>query len=135
MKHNMFKTFALVTAVTLVLGACSKTAAPVVTFTEVGHENSHTVVAGDELHLEADIEAEGIVREISLHIEDVSHHSFIMDTLIADGNYVGVRNTEFHEHIDIPATSAPGRYSVELAVSDREGQTSSASDSFTVVAQ
>lgn len=135
MKHNMFRTIALVAAATLALGACSKSAAPVVTFTEVGHENSHSVVAGDELHLEATIEAEGMVKEIALHIEDENHYSFIMDTLITDGNYIGVRNTEFHKHIDIPATSAPGHYSVELAVTDREGQTTVANDSFTIVSQ
>lgn len=136
MKHNMFREFALIVVAALALAACGKNpAAPEITLTEVGHENTHVAVAGDEMHLEADIEAEGLVKMISLHINDEEHNSYRLDTVFADGKYVGVRNVEFHEHIDIPASCTPGRYKLRLAVLDQEGQTTEASDYFNVVIQ
>lgn len=87
--------------------SCGKeTPAPVVTLTEVGHENSHTATIGDEMHLEADIMADGLIKVIyvELHQEDGGYE---IETSYTAGKYIGVRNTRFHEHIDIPTEPLP----------------------------
>lgn len=136
MKRNILRNTVIVAFALMAMTACGNDpAAPVVTLNEVEHENSHSVVAGDDLHLEANIVAEGIVKSITLHVSDDKHASFVMDTAFVDSKYIGVRNVELHEHIDIPAMCVAGRYSLMLSVADREGQVTEAGDSFMVVEQ
>ena len=37
--------------------------------------------------------------------------------------YEGLKNTDFHEHIDIPADAAEGEYHLHLTVADKVGNT------------
>ena len=39
-----------------------------------------------------------------------------------DGKYIGVRNTEFHEHINIPENAPLGEYHLHFVVTDNRGQ-------------
>lgn len=122
-----------VAALTLsVTTACDKTAAPVITLTEVGHENSHVATIGDDMHLEADIVAEGLVKAIyvEMHMEEGEYE---IEASYTDGKYIGVRNTEFHEHIDIPADTPEGEYHLHFTVTDQEGQQSEVEDHVDVV--
>ena len=43
-------------------------AMPVVTLTEVGHDNSKHAHPGHDLHLEADVVAEGLIKSINIEI-------------------------------------------------------------------
>ena len=78
MKTNIKSAFIAIISISfsLVMTACNddddKVTKPVVTLTEVGHKNSGTVAAGDDLHLEADIVAEGLVAriDIEIHLEE-----------------------------------------------------------------
>ncbi len=130
MKTNIFKTLIVAFATITILAACNKeeekAAAPVITLTEVGHENSHRATPGDDMHLEADIVAEGLINAINveLHLEEGGDYE--IEKSYTEGKYIGVRNTEFHEHIDIPADAPNGEYHLHFTVTDREGQQTSA---------
>ena len=130
MKTNIFKTLIVAFATITILAACNKEeekiAAPVITLTEVGHENSHRATPGDDMHLEADIVAEGLINAINveLHLEEGGDYE--IEKSYTEGKYIGVRNTEFHEHIDIPADAPNGEYHLHFTVTDREGQQTSA---------
>lgn len=128
MKTRIFHITIMAFAMSALFLACSKDekpAAPVITLTEVGHENSHTATPGDDMHLEADITAEGVIKAIhvELHLEEGDYE---IEKSYTEGKYIGVRNTEFHEHIDIPADAPAGEYHLHFTVSDREGQQTSA---------
>lgn len=134
MKNYSIKTIVMALCAMFMFTACSddKVAAPEITLTEVGHDNSHTAVIGDDMHLEADIEAEGVIKAIyvELHLED---GDFEIEKEYTDGKYVGVKNTEFHEHIDIPAEAPEDEYHLHFTVTDREGQQAQATAHVDVV--
>lgn len=128
-----------ISVLSLVFAACNNddddTAKPVITLTEVGHENSKTATAGDDMHLEADIAAEGLIAriDIEIHMEDGGNHE--IECSYTDGKYIGVRNTEFHEHIDIPADAPAGEYHMHFTVTDKEGLQTTAESELNIVAQ
>ena len=124
-KYTLILIFAAV-VLAFVSVSCKKdapVAKPQITLTEVGHENSFKAMRGDDLHLEADILAEGLISriDVEIHQED---GSFEIEKTYTDGKYIGVKNVEFHEHIDIPADAPLGEYHLHFTVADREGQTS-----------
>ena len=93
----------------------------VVSLTEVGHGNSKYAHPGHDLHLEADILAEGIIKKIDIEMHQ-ENGDFKLNKSYTDGKYIGVRNTEFHEHIDIPETAPLGEYHLHFTVTDNYGQ-------------
>ncbi len=111
-----------------------KVTKPVVTLTEVGHENSGTVAAGDDLHLEADIVAEGLVARIDIEIHLEEGGEYEIEKSYTEGKYIGVRNTEFHEHIDIPADAPTGEYHMHFIVTDKNGQQTTGESELKIVA-
>ena len=126
MKKNTIILIAAALVLAFVSVSCKKdtpVAKPQITLTEVGHENSFEAMRGDDMHLEADITAEGVIKAIhvELHLEEGDYE---IEKSYTEGKYIGVRNTQFHEHIDIPADAPAGEYHLHFTVSDREGQTS-----------
>lgn len=107
-------------------------AKPVVTFTEVGHENSKQAMRGDDMHLEADIVAEGLIKRIDVEIHQ-ENGGFELEKTYVEGKYIGVKNTEFHEHIDIPADAPLGEYHLHFTVTDQAGQTVTAEEHIEVI--
>ncbi len=96
---------------------------PVIELSEVGEENSKTAVAGKDLHLEGELVAEGLIAKIDLSIKSASGAELLSKSW-TDGKYIGVRNTVFHEHVDIPADAAVGDYTLTFTVTDKAGQSS-----------
>ena len=98
----------------------------------MGHDNSKTAMRGDDMHLEADILAEGLIKriDVEIHQED---GSFEIEKSYTEGKYVGVKNVEFHEHIDIPADAPLGEYHLHFTVTDQKGQTTVAETHVEVV--
>lgn len=126
MKKNTIILIAAALVLAFVSVSCKKdtpVAKPQITLTEVGHENSFEAMRGDDMHLEADILAEGLISriDVEIHQED---GSFEIEKTYTEGKYIGVKNVEFHEHIDIPADAPLGEYHLHFTVTDREGQTS-----------
>jgi hypothetical protein len=90
-----------------------------------GHDspNDLAALAGSDLHIEALITADGLIARIDLEIHQEEGGSFTIEKSYTEGKYIGVKNTEFHEHIDIPAETPPGEYHLHLTVTDQAGQT------------
>ena len=125
MKINTILSLAAAAALLLSATSCNKeetTAKPTVNLTEVGHDNEKVAMRGDDLHLEADILAEGLIKriDVEIHQEDGTYE---IEKSYTDGKYVGVKNVEFHEHIDIPAEAPLGEYHLHFTVTDQKGQT------------
>lgn len=118
----------LLSTFTFVVSSCDSddeqidVAKPVVALTEVGSGNGKSVVAGEDLHLESELKAEGLIRRIDLSITSTDGATVVLATSWTDGEYIGVRNSTFHEHVDIPANTAAGDYELTLTVTDQMGQ-------------
>ncbi|MCU4176157.1 DUF4625 domain-containing protein [Carboxylicivirga sp. N1Y90] len=99
------------------------TDSPVITLHELGLDDSHEAHVGDDLHIDAEIIADGTIEKIvvELHAEDGDDE---LEVEFIDG-YNGLKNAEFHEHVEIPATFTPGEYHFHLLVTDKEGNQSS----------
>lgn len=61
---------------------------------------------------------------IDLLITSADGKNTILTKAWTDGKYVGVRNTTFHEHVDIPAATPAGDYKLTFTVTDKAGQSS-----------
>lgn len=115
---------------TLMLSSCDDdddkptVAKPVATLAEVGEENSKEATAGKDLHLEGELEAEGLINRIDLLITSADGKTTVLTKSWTDGKYIGVRNTTFHEHVDIPASTPAGDYKLTFTVTDATGQSS-----------
>lgn len=127
---NMFKTSTVKVFATACIAAgvvftsCSKdddppVPAPVVSSLEVGTDDSHTAIAGSDIHLEAEIEAPGKISTITVEIHSESGPGWEF-TQVWD-EFSGQLNATFHEHIDIPEDAAPGEYHLHFTVMDMAG--------------
>jgi len=123
---------------------------PVITGMELGYENNKRAYPGTDLHIEAVVVAEGKIASIQVEIHPEGGHSsksvdrshsgpWEFDSAYGGksvnqshsgpwefdsaygGKYAGVKNTVFHEHIDIPATADTGIYHFHFIVTDMEG--------------
>jgi len=105
--------------------------APVVNITELGssHDNpsNHTATIGADLHIAAEILAEGVIKEIRVEIHGEGGINYEIEKVFADDSkYAGIKNVGFHEHIDIPTDAPAGEYHFHLTVVDQLGQTTMA---------
>ena len=125
---NMSLMMALITVLSFGFTSCGDDdddvlpAKPSVTLTEVGHDNGKHAHPGHDLHLEADMLAEGLIKRIDIEIHQEGGANKIVELSYTTGKYIGVRNAEFHEHIDIPADAPLGEYHLHFTVTDNMGQ-------------
>ncbi|WP_421823826.1 DUF4625 domain-containing protein [Flagellimonas oceanensis] len=132
-----FKSLAIITMGALVLHSCSSdddggspVEAPVITNFEYGEGSSHSTeqvaYKGSDIHLEAEITAEGTVStiELSIHGHDLEvgegEVEWDFEQTYSDASYL-VINPTFHEHVDIPSNIPSGEYHVTLTVTDELG--------------
>lgn len=126
MKKRIFF-IAIVFATGLFFTSCEKEpAAPVITITELGLSDSHVAYIGSDLHIEAEIVAEGKIDkiEVEIHQEEGSSEEIVAEY----DEFSGLKNTTFHKHIDIPAGTTPGTYHVHFSVTDMEGNQTTVED-------
>ena len=108
----------------------SEVAKPVITINELGmgdsHGNDHIAIIGSDLHIEAEIIAEGKISTIQVrihpegeHEEAGVHEEWELDTIYT--KFSGLKNTIFHEHVDIALEAEPGEYHFDFVVTDMEG--------------
>lgn len=123
----------MIVMIPLLIG-CSKDEtipAPVINTLELGYQNSHSVAPGNHLHIEADIVADGKIQNIFIEIHPEGGHLKYQTSSLSSipwefdsiytGVYAGVKNTTFHEHIDVPADADTGHYHFHFIVTDMEG--------------
>jgi hypothetical protein len=141
MKKQFFL-IAIFIAAGIILNSCKKddeeTARPVINLLELGegdtHGNDHTAKVGGECHIEAEITAEGTISLVTVKIHHENGHGkgILDDGWELDTTYTkfsGLKNTLFHEHVEIDSTAEPGEYHFDMIVVDQEGyQTSVESD-------
>ena len=126
MKNMKFMSLmlALVSYTTIALTSCGNDddpAKPTINLTEVGHHNSKHAHPGHDLHVEAKVVAEGLVKRIDIEIHQEDGGTFKIAKSYTEGKYIGVRNIEFHEHINIPANAPLGKYHMHFVVTDQRG--------------
>lgn len=132
MKQIYFLLF-LFAVSTTVFTSCDKddVAIPTISDVELGASNSHKSYVGADLHIEATILAEGKISTIRVLIHQeseeesksalaVASEEWVYDSTYT-GVYANVKNTTFHEHIDVPANVVTGTYHFHLYVTDLEG--------------
>lgn len=109
---------------------------PVINLTELGYENSKIGYIGGDLHVEADIVAEGRIETITLEIRPETLYPTKDDEFWSfDSTYTefnDLKSTEFHKHVDIPLDAMEGLYYVQLIVIDQEGQQTIHSESLSI---
>jgi hypothetical protein len=124
----------------LVFSSCSDNddegpAKPTIQISELGsgHDspNDKTAIIGTDAHIEAEIVAEGLIKEIEVEIHQVDG-SYEFGKVYTDSKYIGNKNATFHEHLDIPSDAPAGKYHLHLLVVDQFGQTASAESDLTL---
>lgn len=105
---------------------------PTIPRLEVGMENNKVANPGGDLHLEADIVAAGTIANIKVEIHPESGSTGWTFSQTFTEGYEGAKNTEFHEHIDVPANAAVGEYRLHLVVTDKAGNTATGEAEFTI---
>jgi hypothetical protein len=121
-------------AFVMVITSCNKEddfAVPVISDVEIGYENGKIAYRGSELHVEANIVAEGRIDRILVEIHPEGDHDHKSGKQISHDDewefeytwteFNGLKNTNFHEHIDIPVSAEPGDYHFHFEVIDMQG--------------
>lgn len=106
-------------------------AKPEITLSELGYENSKIGYAGTDLHIEAEIIAEGKIDVVTIEIHPEGEHEKRFAVDMHEGEwefdttyteFSGLKNTTFHKHIDIPVEAEPTDYHFHFVVTDMEGR-------------
>ncbi|MCC8409811.1 DUF4625 domain-containing protein [Mucilaginibacter sp. UR6-1] len=120
----------LLAGVTL-FSACSKddnetpVGAPAIEGLEVGANNNKIAHPGNDLHIEAQITAAANIKDVVLEIHPENGSGWEVNTTYTEG-FAGLKNAEFHKHIDVPADAAVGDYHGHLKVTDQNGRVTEA---------
>lgn len=103
---------------------------PVISGLELGIGNSHVAYIGSDLHIEAEIVAEGRINKIivEIHMEEGSSDAIEVEY----DEFAGLKSATLHKHIDIPSGTAAGIYHVHLTVTDNEGNQTTVEDEITI---
>jgi hypothetical protein len=133
-----------ITSVILVWGCRDEeTGKPQIVLTELGHNNSKVAYTGSDLHVDAEIVADGKIDNILIEIHQEGDHSVAksaewtafpawdFDSVYTE-KYSGALNTDFHEDILIPLDADTGMYHIHIRVEDQEGNQESVEDEFRI---
>jgi len=135
-KQNKLTALALVGFTILAFASCNKDEdiiqQPTIEGLEVGHDNNQTAYPGSDLHLDAEILAPGTIASIKLEIHPEAGEGWTFEKVYTTG-YAGVKNADFHEHIDVPDDAAVGEYHLHLVVTDNAGNTAEAESHLEIV--
>ena len=86
---------------------------------EIGHDNSKVGTIGDDIHLEFEVKSSAKIKSIAVSfVKDANNK---VEKVYNSLKYVGVLNTTFHEHLDLPETLAEGVYTCTITVTNEQG--------------
>ncbi len=114
---------------------------PVISNYELGYSNNKTAYPGSDLHIEADVVATGKIQSIRvwIHLEEAAKSGdskddteWSVDTVYT--KFSGLKNSNFHEHLDIPISATLGIYHFHFSITDMEGNVTEMEDDLNVVA-
>ena len=130
MKTKLFLPLLVITTI-ISMSSCKKVEIPEILNFKLGYENSGIGYLGDELHIDAEIIAEGKIDKVILEIHHEGEHGKKTISIVlheeeweVDTTYTkfrGLKNTTFHEHIEIPLWAETGEYHFHMKVIDMEG--------------
>lgn len=103
---------------------------PTISKLELGLENSKVAYIGSDLHIEAEIVAEGKIKEVKVEIHQEEGSGEEIEAKFDD--YNGQKNATFHKHVDIPSTAKVGVYHCHITVTDMEGNSTMVEDEITL---
>ncbi|MFC3196642.1 DUF4625 domain-containing protein [Parapedobacter deserti] len=97
--------------------------APVIENVEVGRGDNGIGVAGEDFHLEIDVVAGDRIDIILIRIEQRPDETYAREWSheVTWEQYRGARNTNVHQHFDIPEDAPAGRYDFVIIVHDQNG--------------
>jgi hypothetical protein len=123
--------FVLIFLAVFVMSSCTKEANPEILNFELGYDNSGVGYLGADLHMDAEFIAEGKIDKVIVEIHHEGDHGKKSVSLILNGEewgvdttytkFSGLKNTKFHEHLEIPLWAELGEYHFHLKVIDMEG--------------
>jgi hypothetical protein len=98
-----------------------------------GHDSptDKTAYIGSNVHISAEIIADGLIDKIEVTIEQ-KDGNYTIGKVYTDTKYAGNKNTHFHEHVDIPSDTPIGNYHFCLIVTDKFGQTAKEETTLTI---
>lgn len=103
---------------------------PVISGLELGIGDSHVAYIGSDLHINAEIVAEGKINMISVEIHMEEGDSDEIEARYDE--FAGLKNATFHKHIDIPTGTTAGTYHFHFTVTDQEGNQTTIEDEITI---
>lgn len=113
-------TFVSVFTTGFIFTSCEdEVAKPIISGLEVGIGDSHVAYIGADLHLDAEIIAEGKIDKVTVEIHKEDGTSDEIEAEYTE--FSGLKNATFHKHVDIPATTTAGDYHLHLIVTDLQG--------------
>lgn len=121
------------------LASCKKSNgahAPRIVRLEIGEGDRGKVMAGADLHFEADIEAGNRLDVVEIMIRQRVNGTYAQEwsyRMVLE-THRGARNAHLHEHADIPAAAAPAVYDFVVVTSDQNGTHAEARRDLTIQA-
>ncbi len=127
MKQNFYYLlFALL--ITFSISSCEDDADPLlpkpaIENVELGSGNNRIAVIGRDFHLNADIVAGDKIDLVQVKIEQLEGESYAGDWgfELTWEQYKGAKNTNVHQHFDIPEDAVEGKYQFIIIVTDENG--------------
>ena len=144
-----FKSIAIIAISAVFFASCDKKESPTISLTELGYDNTKTVQQGTDLHIDAEILADLKIASIQIIIHSEEAHAAVSPMKIANNaqevtewavdsiytkGYAGVKNADFHEHLEVPATAELGHYHFHMKVTDMDGNQTIKEDEIEVLA-
>lgn len=97
---------------------------------EFGHDNEKVGTIGDDLHLECKITSSSKITGINVTLVKDANNN--VEKSYTNNKYIGVKNTTFHEHLDLPETLTEGEYECTITVTNAEGAVKSIKEKITL---
>lgn len=118
---------AIIAAVLMSFNSCKQqenpVAKPLISNLELGLKNSRQAYIGTDLHMEAEIVAEGKIDKIIVEIHPEAGGGKEIKEEYSE--FSGQKNVNFHKHIDIPNDAKVGEYHLHFTVIDQLGNSTS----------
>jgi hypothetical protein len=133
-KIKYFNSLIALSLISIILISCDRdeVAKPEILDFKLGYNNDKTGWIGGDLHIDAEIVAGNSIDriEIEIHYEGDHKKGINPDQPVVEWQFEytytefqGLRNTVFHEHIEIPLNAKPGEYHFHFMVIDALGYT------------
>jgi len=108
--------------------------APTIENIELGSGDNGIAIIGQDFHFNADVEAGDKIETVDITIRQKSGETYPADwsmSIIWD-QYKGLKNTNVHQHFDIPEDAVEGIYEVVILVKDQNGETTEVTRDLTI---